>query len=495
MANEPERPIEQLLRAAAKKRRDEAGAPLELHPATRRLLQGEVARQFAPAQPEAHPPLPLLMRLCPRWTWAVAICAVLSVAVALLLREESNVHKELLLAENEMAQKSRLSNEPMPRTLADTAALAPQSQGSLPPIAGWDADQAGARRLEPSTPAPQPEVAVQSLAKDSLVAMTDKRLQTEQAMPAPTALAEQPKGAEAQLAASGAAAASTPAVITEDAFQRRYGLAVSPPPPARAPAAPVATASVGVPLVATDKSESLTLAESAPSGSAFSFRSPAASANGPKPSSEAVDRLAMAKVSAQARKDAKSGSVVQHFVQVSPSRSAKAAFGDEAKAAQSVLVSFQVEQADQELRITDVDGSVYAGYLQVSGPVRRLRPAKVEAPAAAPASKVAAKALEPSGLAGADSSQDAFQSHSFRVAGTNRTLQKKVVFTGNLIAATNLTRLPPTATNLAGRSRVGDAWGGSLQPGLLPLLNSRINGKVVIGNGAPIEVNALPAKP
>jgi hypothetical protein len=33
MANEPERPIEKLLRAAAKKRREEAGAPFELHSA------------------------------------------------------------------------------------------------------------------------------------------------------------------------------------------------------------------------------------------------------------------------------------------------------------------------------------------------------------------------------------------------------------------------------------------------------------------------------
>jgi len=47
MANEPERPIETLLHAAAKKRRDEAGAPFELHPADRRVLQGEVARRFA----------------------------------------------------------------------------------------------------------------------------------------------------------------------------------------------------------------------------------------------------------------------------------------------------------------------------------------------------------------------------------------------------------------------------------------------------------------
>ena len=42
---EPERHIEKLLRGYAKKRREESGAPLELHPATRRLLQGEVARR------------------------------------------------------------------------------------------------------------------------------------------------------------------------------------------------------------------------------------------------------------------------------------------------------------------------------------------------------------------------------------------------------------------------------------------------------------------
>ena len=54
MANEPERPIEKLLRAAAQKRRDEVGAPFELHPATRRLLQGEVARRFAKPQSEGR---------------------------------------------------------------------------------------------------------------------------------------------------------------------------------------------------------------------------------------------------------------------------------------------------------------------------------------------------------------------------------------------------------------------------------------------------------
>ena len=50
-----DRPIEKLLRRYGKKRRDDAGTPLELHPATRRLLQGEVARQFRKDPPGATP--------------------------------------------------------------------------------------------------------------------------------------------------------------------------------------------------------------------------------------------------------------------------------------------------------------------------------------------------------------------------------------------------------------------------------------------------------
>src|SRR5271165_5370498 len=52
MSSEPERPVEKLLRASAKERRDKAGGSWEIHPATRRLLQQEVARRFGPtAQP------------------------------------------------------------------------------------------------------------------------------------------------------------------------------------------------------------------------------------------------------------------------------------------------------------------------------------------------------------------------------------------------------------------------------------------------------------
>jgi hypothetical protein len=83
---EPERPIEKLLRAFAKKRRDEAGAPLELHPATRRMLQGEVARKFG--KPGAAPKQSFLQALIhswPRMAWGFAVVGLVGLMAALIL--------------------------------------------------------------------------------------------------------------------------------------------------------------------------------------------------------------------------------------------------------------------------------------------------------------------------------------------------------------------------------------------------------------------------
>src|ERR1700691_5975972 len=45
-SNEPNNNMDELLRAYAKKRREQAEPALELHPATRKLLQDEVKRTF-----------------------------------------------------------------------------------------------------------------------------------------------------------------------------------------------------------------------------------------------------------------------------------------------------------------------------------------------------------------------------------------------------------------------------------------------------------------
>src|SRR5262245_41516034 len=72
---EPERKIEKLLRAFGKKRRDDAGAPLELHPATRRLLQGEVARR-APKRSKENSFVALMSLLRPRLAFILPVAII-----------------------------------------------------------------------------------------------------------------------------------------------------------------------------------------------------------------------------------------------------------------------------------------------------------------------------------------------------------------------------------------------------------------------------------
>src|SRR5438876_10604172 len=57
MPEPPNKPLEEQLKDWAQKRREEAGAPFELHPATRRLLQDEVGRTYPTRsdEPGAHP--------------------------------------------------------------------------------------------------------------------------------------------------------------------------------------------------------------------------------------------------------------------------------------------------------------------------------------------------------------------------------------------------------------------------------------------------------
>jgi hypothetical protein len=91
------------------------------------------------------------------------------------------------------------------------------------------------------------------------------------------------------------------------------------------------------------------------------------------------------------------------------------------------------------------------------------------------------------------------------------------VFTGNLLTATNSILSLPGLTNFgvggglaiedrldalsygATNGSIGGVWGGSqnatAQPGFLPLLNSRISGKVVVGSGKAFDINALPTSP
>src|SRR5262245_51071903 len=81
MAAEPEKKIDELLQAYARKRREDAGEPLDLHPATRRILQGEVAKLRAGKARESRPWWQSLLLVWPRFAAAFAIFMMLALGV------------------------------------------------------------------------------------------------------------------------------------------------------------------------------------------------------------------------------------------------------------------------------------------------------------------------------------------------------------------------------------------------------------------------------
>src|SRR5213594_2588741 len=98
---EPERPIEKLLRASANKRRGDAGQPLDLHPATRRLLQGEAARKFGKAEDQTRSPSRWFAGVWPRFAWGLGVFAVLAMAVWLVLPPSGGLKRQDQLAMSE----------------------------------------------------------------------------------------------------------------------------------------------------------------------------------------------------------------------------------------------------------------------------------------------------------------------------------------------------------------------------------------------------------
>jgi hypothetical protein len=161
----------------------------------------------------------------------------------------------------------------------------------------------------------------------------------------------------------------------------------------------------------------------------------------------------------------------QHFfrVNVSASRRAK----ETASVSAPVLTSFRVEQKGERMRIVDADGSVYTGTV--------LAAAEENAPASSFSGKF--QNTPAAAVAKTRPPTPAGRNYFFRVAGTNRNLRQNVVFSGNLIWLTNAG---------VGGGTVG-GQGAAAASGASPArLNSRISGKVMIGNQKEIQLDATP---
>lgn len=442
---EPERKIEKLLRAFAKKRRDAAGAPLDLHPATRRLLQGEVARR-APGQREGNFFLKVFGGRRPGFVYAVCVAAVVCICAAVLLPVLNQRERKIQLAEANRTEMSRRSDQPAappPSAMPATVSVATNGMAFIFPSAGGAKDKS-------LNPGMEPVLAEKLESQKS--GLPGEAVKETNLMGRPfsdLAFATAKSGGEQKQGGGGA-----PLSLNAPAVQAKSGVN--------------SDAVVG-----------------GRGGFGGGGRGGVAMKDGQSNFMSDTERA----------KAANSVSTVsQRFVQadVSSGLQSRARVSSAPGAVSSILDAFQFEQNGRDIQIVDGDGSVYNGYVQTEEETKAQAVNAQKAPAGqlAQQAELPAKNLQNNQAV----SQSAAQNYFFRVAGTNRSLNQNVIFTGNFVAIGNDATWN-VATNTALSNQVDSRYAPANQRQQSSLLNSRISGTAVIDNRKEIQINAVPVVP
>jgi type II secretory pathway pseudopilin PulG len=510
MPTEPERDIEKTLRAYAKKRQEESGAPAELHPATRRLLQGEVARLRGGKTTESA-------SFWAQWfgaSWprfavsASALVILVTVMAALLLPALSRSKRKANLA---MAQYRLKDSE----SLQDNRKLVLESPHSasadIPDQSkvreGLDGNRvAGEMQTYSASTAPaltSPEGQKKqdldkniSLTAKSAPPTRDRAIMQIESLDTGLAKRAVPELAPATPPATVAAAAPEPASSTASATIPNSRLALeleesnSSRAPAPAPAAPPVIATTPAALPPASFAFNDTLANHALSEAPAGAFSDSASSVG-KPSQSATDSLGLATITTESRKRSAPTVVPMNNFWSQPfarANSTNKLSRRQRTIGRTVLRSFRVEQNGNQIRFIDSDGSVYSGFLAgVQNKDEQTEALTITPSAADVGGRFESKITNSTSL---DEGKQGIQNLYFRVSGTNRSLRQPVVFTGNFVPAAAIGRA--YKSNLSN----GPVVNGSVAPAFGPLnwqfLNSQLQGKVLVGGSNQMDIRALP---
>jgi hypothetical protein len=199
---EPERPIEKLLRDAGKKRA--SGRTVELHPATRRMLQGEVIRQFGKREDKTHSisSVDRLVRWWPRISWSFGVLLGL-VGAALLMVPRQQQSREMAMGQSKRALETNDRDRGGSPALAGSTGSADKQQVFRAPSA-----------TAPTVPAAPPDSSASAAVK--LADTVSHEAMNEPTRPAAPALTQVPAAFGGQLAAreiSGYTTAQPPAAL------------------------------------------------------------------------------------------------------------------------------------------------------------------------------------------------------------------------------------------------------------------------------------------
>ena len=164
MPDEPNRNLEEQLAAWARKRREEAGAPFELHPAARQMLQDEIARTFPKKsdEPEAESAGWWKM-FWPRFALAGSLCLAMVILAGILLpglaRSKSKAQQIALVRQQEKALSGDSGRRDAP---AQTAPNSSRSRAVEAPVRHLG-DQAEKTSVAQSQPPAAPSLAENKL--------------------------------------------------------------------------------------------------------------------------------------------------------------------------------------------------------------------------------------------------------------------------------------------------------------------------------------------
>lgn len=515
MPSEPDNKMDELLRAYARKRLEDAGGPPELHPATRRLLQAEAAR-LRP-RPDASQPK--------RWTWllahwprvaiSVGLFAVLGLVVWNILPGRENSPSEMTLALEKRSLDAAVPRfEPVAVPAVRLEYRASQNRGLSEQETG---------KGEPA-PEPAADRNSQNLARRKSIADADRILE--------------PRGAERTLkVADSFDVGKIDATAVNDEFSRAR------------PGFGGAAASGGLALAkdtAPSTEQTSKLAKNAPAGTALAAQSqgllqkPAvllalqdapspvlgetiAPAATPPPAPQAPSpasrtRMVAAAPSPSAAAAARPlGSFAEpppgatgHYRFQSQSGWEDLAAGKKKIASTAPLSTFEVEQSGDVVRVIDFDGSVYSGRLLVPGNDTRARLGASDLTD----KRLQAETQERRVPVNGESDPRAFAlslnarartNLSFRVAGTNRTSGHRIIFEGALTAnagtagsrdlATDRLPAAPAPASSPARSGVRPAasvsGGAATTPGKVQE-SPQLVGRLRIGASDEVIIRAVP---
>jgi hypothetical protein len=490
-----ERPIEKLLRRYAKKRRDDAGAHGELHPATRRMLQGEAARRFRKRTAAGGGEATTFAQVWQLWRkqliWALPILIMLGIGVWVLVGPNEKPGQEFDLARNMAApvEVGGISSTALETPRPATAALPLPAASSPDQSALTFADAAPARDAGALN-----TVALESRGEKFGVAMKGETIRMKQgdAQTAHTLAADSQNESALKLGNDRVGANDFAQPATAGQIQGQTLMAKAAPVESPSTFYDEKKPAMGFALATPAKSDSLENFESVRKGYVAANEGRLASA--PVSSPPVVPPDAAARFYRQEARG-NEREKPQTYSQAFNNRAPTTSYDKMAKSAgiTPVLANFQVEQTGNQVRVIDGDGSTYLGEMELPAAGQALAVTSEKREATELGVKIEPQVALRRGMAAKTSQPQATQNYfACRVAGTNRTLNQQVVFAWNFVGLTNELATAQTKAPAAG---VKD-WQNNLPAQPLPWLNnSAINGRAQLGSAKEIEVNAVPVSP